>query len=225
MIFWRGGNHQKNAKVNRESQNQLWHHQCLNLDNCQMLAPRLPPWICDGRQEDHKGTLQPQWFGNQLSPQTWRSSPCVPRQQISKKSQMANELMFILSREKNWGQAKFHCIKAKAQLSWHQQHLSCCWGCLQRGVFISQLWISSHETHSRGTHVHGRLCAFKDTAQENFWLTGVHVLYCISKSTAAHCSEGKMSPLQIRDHPRCIKTQDRSIISRNHNCTLHNSKY
>lgn len=104
IIFFGGerGSHQKNTKVNTESKNQLWHHQCLNLDNCQVLGPRLPPWIRDGRQED-PWNVWPQRFGNQLSPRTQRSSPCVSRQEISERNQMANELMFILSREKKLG--------------------------------------------------------------------------------------------------------------------------
>lgn len=128
-------------------------------------GPKLPPCICDGRQEE-SWNVRPRWFENQLSPLTQRSSPCVSRQEISKWSQMANELMFILSREKNWGQAKFHCSKAKAQLSWHQQHLSCCWGSLQREVFISQLWISSHETQQGNTGTWQTVCLEKHSPRE-----------------------------------------------------------
>lgn len=84
-------------------------------------------------------------------------------------------------------------------------------GAASRGRFSLPSFGSPHNE----THRWGRLRALEDTAQGNF----------ISKSTAAHCSEGKTSLLKIRDHRRCIKRQDRSVISRSHNCTLHNSKY
>lgn len=200
-----------------ESQTQLWHQQCLKLDSCQVLGPRLLPWICVGRQEDPWKVC----FGNQIG----RSSPCGSRQEISKRSQMANELMFILSREKKTGdRPSFTAAKPRPSSADTNSTWAAAWAA-SRGRFSLPSFASPHMRHTAGPHRSRADYLPWKIQPKGIFGQGKSRFLTVSQRGQQLIAVKAKPPLKIRDHPRCIRRQGRSAISRNHNCTLHNPKY